>query len=40
MLLRPFRPYVMPRALETEEVEAIVEDFRRALQGIHLILHV
>lgn len=29
MLLRPFRPYVMPRALETEEVEAIVQDFRR-----------
>ena len=29
MLLRPFRPYVTPRALETHEVEAIVEDFRR-----------
>lgn len=29
MLLRPFRPYVTPRALETAEVEAIVEDFRR-----------
>ena len=29
MLLRPFRPYVMPRALQTQEVEAIVEDFRR-----------
>ena len=28
MLLRPFRPYVTPRALETHEVEAIVEDFR------------
>lgn len=29
MLLRPFRPYVTPRALETHEVVAIVEDFRR-----------
>lgn len=29
MLLRPSRPYVTPRALETQEVEAIVEDFRR-----------
>lgn len=29
MLLRPFRQYVTPRALETAEVVAIVEDFRR-----------
>ena len=29
-LLRPQRPFVTPRALATEEVEAVVEDFRRA----------
>jgi len=29
-LLRPQRPYVVPRALETEEVAGVVEDFRRA----------
>lgn len=28
-LLRPKRPYVEPRALETDEVAAIVEDFRK-----------
>lgn len=28
MLLRPFRSYVTPRALETQEVESIVRDFR------------
>ncbi|MFC9356037.1 alkene reductase [Rhodococcus sp. NPDC057014] len=27
--LRPYRPYVVPRALETDEIEGIVEDFRR-----------
>jgi 2,4-dienoyl-CoA reductase-like NADH-dependent reductase (Old Yellow Enzyme family) len=27
--LRPVRPYVTPRALETEEIAGIVEDFRR-----------
>ncbi len=27
--LRPMRPYVRPRALETDEVPGIVEDFRR-----------
>jgi 2,4-dienoyl-CoA reductase-like NADH-dependent reductase (Old Yellow Enzyme family) len=29
-LLRPQRPFVTPRALGTEEVAAVVEDFRRA----------
>lgn len=28
-LLRPVRPYVVPRALETDEIPGIVEDFRR-----------
>ena len=32
-LLRPQRPYIRPRALSTPEVEAIVEDFRRAAQS-------
>jgi 2,4-dienoyl-CoA reductase-like NADH-dependent reductase (Old Yellow Enzyme family) len=29
-LLRPMRDYVVPRALETDEIAGIVEDFRRA----------
>ena len=29
-LLRPQRPFAIPRPLETEEVAAVVEDFRRA----------
>ena len=29
MLLRPFRPYITPRALETHEVQGVVHDFRR-----------
>jgi 2,4-dienoyl-CoA reductase-like NADH-dependent reductase (Old Yellow Enzyme family) len=31
-LLRPERPYAVPRALSTSEVKGIVEDFRRAAQ--------
>jgi 2,4-dienoyl-CoA reductase-like NADH-dependent reductase (Old Yellow Enzyme family) len=30
--LRPMRPHPVPRALETEEVEGIVEDFRRGAE--------
>jgi len=32
-LLRPVRPYVVPRALETDEIPGIVEDFRRAAEN-------
>src|SRR6185312_12612498 len=32
-LLRPQRPFVTPRALEREEIPAIVEDFRRGAQN-------
>ena len=32
-LLRPERPYAVPRALETEELPAIVEAFRNAYGG-------
>jgi 2,4-dienoyl-CoA reductase-like NADH-dependent reductase (Old Yellow Enzyme family) len=32
-LLRPQRPYVIPRALERHEIPAIVEDFRRGAQN-------
>ncbi|MBO9545405.1 alkene reductase [Caulobacter sp.] len=32
-LLRPERPYPTPRALTTEEVAGVVEDFRRAAQN-------
>jgi len=32
-LLRPKRPYVTPRALETEEIPAIVEAYRRAAEN-------
>jgi 2,4-dienoyl-CoA reductase-like NADH-dependent reductase (Old Yellow Enzyme family) len=32
-LLRPKRPYPAPRALETSEVEDVVEDFRRAAEN-------
>ncbi|WP_026821278.1 alkene reductase [Arthrobacter castelli] len=31
--LRPTRPYTVPRALETEEVAGIVEDFRRGAEN-------
>ncbi|MDN6329314.1 MAG: alkene reductase [Brachybacterium sp.] len=31
--LRPKRPYTTPRALETEEIPGIVEDFRRGAQN-------
>lgn len=31
-VLRPQRPYVVPRALDTAEIAGIVEDFRRAAQ--------
>ncbi|MFL6064530.1 MAG: alkene reductase [Friedmanniella sp.] len=31
--LRPVRPYVAPRALETEEIAGIVEDFRRGAEN-------
>ena len=33
MLLRPFRPYVTPRALETDEVRGVVEDFRQGARN-------
>jgi 2,4-dienoyl-CoA reductase-like NADH-dependent reductase (Old Yellow Enzyme family) len=32
-LLRPIRPYVVPRALETDEIPGIVEDFRRGAEN-------
>jgi 2,4-dienoyl-CoA reductase-like NADH-dependent reductase (Old Yellow Enzyme family) len=32
-LLRPQRPYVVPRALETEEIPGIVEEFRRGAEN-------
>lgn len=32
-LVRPQRPYVTPRALETDEIPGIVEDFRRAAEN-------
>ncbi|BCP53543.1 alkene reductase [Kaistia sp. 32K] len=32
-LLRPVRPYVVPRALETDEIPGIVEDFRRGAEN-------
>lgn len=32
-LLRPERPYVVPRALETEEVSGVVEAFRKGAQN-------
>jgi len=35
-VLRPKRAYVVPRALETEEVAGIVEDFRRGAQNAKL----
>ncbi len=35
-LLRPVRPFVTPRALETDEVIAVVEDFRTAAQNAKL----
>ncbi len=31
--IRPYKSYVVPRALETEEVAGIVEDFRRAAEN-------
>ena len=31
--LRPVRPYVTPRALETEEIAGIVDDFRRGAEN-------
>lgn len=31
--LRPQRPYVVPRALDTEEIPVIVEDFRRGAEN-------
>lgn len=35
-LLRPQRPYTVPRALETEEVKQVVEAFRRGAQNAQL----
>lgn len=35
-LVRPQRPYVTPRALETDEVPGVVEAFRRAAQNAKL----
>jgi 2,4-dienoyl-CoA reductase-like NADH-dependent reductase (Old Yellow Enzyme family) len=35
-LLRPQRPYVTPRALETDEVKEVVEAFRRGAQNAQL----
>jgi 2,4-dienoyl-CoA reductase-like NADH-dependent reductase (Old Yellow Enzyme family) len=35
-LLRPLRPYVTPRALETHEVKAVVEAFRHGAQNAEL----
>lgn len=32
-LLRPVRPYVVPRALETHEIPGIIEDFRRGAEN-------
>jgi 2,4-dienoyl-CoA reductase-like NADH-dependent reductase (Old Yellow Enzyme family) len=32
-LLRPQRPYVTPRALETEEIPGVVEDYRRGAEN-------
>ena len=32
-LLRPIRPYVVPRALETSEIPGIIEDFRRGAEN-------
>ena len=32
-LLRPIRPYAVPRALETDEIPGIVEDFRRGAEN-------
>lgn len=32
-LLRPKRPFVTPRALETNEISAVVEDFRRGAEN-------
>ncbi|MCG8707453.1 alkene reductase [Brenneria sp. 4F2] len=31
--LRPYKPYVVPRALETEEIAGLVADFRRAAEN-------
>lgn len=31
--IRPYKPYVVPRALETDEIPGIVEDFRRAAEN-------
>ncbi|MCX5577623.1 alkene reductase [Kaistia terrae] len=32
-LLRPVRPYAVPRALETDEIPGIIEDFRRGAEN-------
>lgn len=31
--IRPYKPYVVPRALETDEIPGIVEDFRQAAEN-------